>query len=303
MNALEIAGLRKRFGSHVVLDDLTMEVHEGEVFGFIGQNGAGKTTTMKAILGLLQVDEGEMQVFGEKVRYGQTETNKMVGYLPDVPAFYGYMRPGEYLRLCGEICGMDQRAIKRKSLELLEMVGLTESAKKKIGGFSRGMKQRLGLAQALLAEPRLLICDEPTSALDPAGRKEILDIMRQVKGKTTVVFSTHVLSDVERICDTVAVLHKGKIALSGSLQEIKTKHRADSLEVEFAESQEAQRLQAEIGGHMQAEIDGCVLSVKTGNLPETESEILGILSAQNLMPVRLEIAEPTLENLFMEVIK
>ena len=148
-----------------------------------------------------------------------------------------------------------------------------------------------------------MICDEPTSALDPAGRKEILDIMRQVKGKTTVVFSTHVLSDVERICDTVAVLHKGKIALSGSLQEIKTKHRADSLEVEFAESQEAQRLQAEIGGHMQVEIDGCVLSVKTGNLPETESEILGILSAQNLMPVRLEIAEPTLENLFMEVIK
>ena len=303
MNALEIRNLRKSFGSHVVLDDLTMEVQEGEVFGFIGRNGAGKTTTMKAILGLLAVDVGEIRVFGERVRYGQTATNKMVGYLPDVPAFYSYMRPGEYLKLCGEICGMDQQAIKNKSQELLEMVGLTESAKKKIGGFSRGMKQRLGLAQALLAEPRLLICDEPTSALDPAGRKEILDIMRQVKGKTTVVFSTHVLSDVERICDTVAVLHKGKIALSGSLQERKTKHRADCLEVEFAENREAQQLKARIGEHMQTKIDGCVLSVKTGNLLETEAEILRILSAQNLMPVRLEIAEPTLENLFMEVIK
>ena len=303
MNALQIRGLRKSFGSHVVLDDLTMTVREGEVFGFIGQNGAGKTTTMKAILGLLQVDGGEMEVFGEKVRYGQTATNKMIGYLPDVPAFYSYMRPGEYLKLCGEICGMDAGSIKSKSQELLEMVGLTESARKRIGGFSRGMKQRLGLAQALLTEPRLLICDEPTSALDPAGRKEILDIMRQIKGQTTVVFSTHVLSDVERICDTVAVLHKGKIALSGSLQEMKTKHRADVLMVEFADSRDVQQLQSKISDGMRTAIDGCTLSIKTADLKTTEAQILSILSEQNLLPVRLEIAEPTLENLFMEVIK
>ena len=303
MKALEIAGLRKSFGDHLVIDGLSMEVEEGAVFGFIGQNGAGKTTTMKAILGLLAVDEGEIKVFGERVRYGQTATNRMVGYLPDVPAFYGYMRPTEYLKLCGEICGMDLPSIKTKSAELLAMVGLEESAKKKIGGFSRGMRQRLGLAQALLAEPRLLICDEPTSALDPAGRKEILDIMRQVKGRTTVVFSTHVLSDVERICDTVAVLHKGKIALSGTMQEMKTRHRSDTLEVEFAENREALQLQSHIGGSAQSRAEGCVLSIKTGNLRETEAEILSVLSAQNLMPVRLEIAEPTLENLFLEVIK
>ena len=131
MNALEIRNLQKSFGSHVVLDNLTMTVREGEVFGFIGQNGAGKTTTMKAILGLLQADGGEIEVFGERVHYGQTATNKMIGYLPDVPAFYSYMRPGEYLKLCGEICGMSQGETKVKSQELLEMVGLTESVKKK----------------------------------------------------------------------------------------------------------------------------------------------------------------------------
>lgn len=303
MNALEIRTLRKTFGSHVVLDDLTMAVREGEVFGFIGQNGAGKTTTMKAILGLLQVDGGEIKVFGEKVHYGQTKTNRMIGYLPDVPAFYSYMRPGEYLKLCGEICGMKTQRIQEKSQELLEMVGLTDSAKKRIGGFSRGMKQRLGLAQALLAEPKLLICDEPTSALDPAGRKEILDIMQQVKGKTTVVFSTHVLSDVERICDTVAVLHKGNIALSGPLAEIKAKHRADTLQVEFAEGGQALQLQSWISDTMKTAVDGCTLSIKTADLQKTEAEVFSILSAQKLMPVRLEIAEPTLENLFMEVIK
>ena len=303
MNALEIRNLQKSFGSHVVLDNLTMTVREGEVFGFIGQNGAGTTTTMKAILGLLQADGGEIEIFGKRVHYGQTATNKMIGYLPDVPAFYSYMRPGEYLKLCGEICGMSQGETKVKSQELLEMVGLTESVKKKIGGFSRGMKQRLGLAQALLAEPRLLICDEPTSALDPAGRKEILDIMRQVKGRTTVVFSTHVLSDVERICDTVAVLHKGKIALSGPLSEIKAKHRADTLQIEFTDPAEILQLQSKLGSSLKAEADGCILNIKTANLKQTEAEVLAILSAQNLMPVRLEITEPTLENLFMEVIK
>lgn len=302
MNALEIQNLHKRFGSHVVLDGLCMEVCEGQVFGFIGQNGAGKTTTMKAILGLLQADQGEISVFGKKVRYGQNEINRLIGYLPDVPEFYGYMRPMEYLKLCGEICGMDRVSIKKRSLDLLEMVGLADN-RKKISGFSRGMKQRLGLAQAMLAEPKLLICDEPTSALDPAGRKEILDIMGRVKGKTTVLFSTHVLSDVERICDTVAVLHQGRVALSGPLQEIKAKHRHDVLQIEFAEEKQAQQLVELLGDQIRCEDHAGVLSIKTKELLKTEAEVMRIMTAQNLLPVRLEIVEPTLENLFMEVIR
>ena len=152
-----------------------------------GKNGAGKTTTMKAILGLLKSDSGEIYVMGEKVHFGQTNTNRFIGYLPDVPEFYSYMTQMEYLSLCGEVCGMDKTDIVTRSKELLELVGLGQEHHR-IKGFSRGMKQRLGIAQALLNRPKLLICDEPTSALDPAGRKEILDILLAAKEQTTVLF-------------------------------------------------------------------------------------------------------------------
>jgi ABC-type multidrug transport system, ATPase component len=142
---------------------------------------------MKIILGLLKADSGSVTVCGEKVTYGETKTNRNIGFVPDVPEFYGYMNPMEYLKLCGEITGLPKNKIKSRSEELLELVGLKDE-KRKIGQFSRGMKQRLGIAQALLNEPKLLICDEPTSALDPIGRKEILDILLAAKGKTTIVF-------------------------------------------------------------------------------------------------------------------
>jgi len=216
MDILTITGLEKSFGSQRVLDDLSFSVPEGSIYGFIGKNGSGKTTTMKIILGLLQADAGEISVCGEKVRYGDTRTNRFIGYLPDVPEFYGFMTAKEYLRLCGEITGMPTALIQTKSEELLDLVGLAD-VKKRIGTFSRGMKQRLGIAQALLNEPRLLICDEPTSALDPIGRREILDILLKVKERTTVLFSTHVLTDVEAICDRVGILDGGKLVLTGSV--------------------------------------------------------------------------------------
>lgn len=217
---LTISHVNKSFGNKQVLKDLTFSVRENTIYGFIGENGAGKTTTMKLILGLLRMDDGEILVNGEKVCYGQNHTNRYIGYLPDVPAFYGYMTPLEYLTFCGEITGMPKEKIAENAKELLKLVGLSE-VKKRIHGFSRGMKQRLGIAQALLHEPKLLICDEPTSALDPAGRKEILDILLAVKEKTTVIFSTHILSDVERICDEIGFLHDGNIVLSGTMDEIK----------------------------------------------------------------------------------
>ena len=228
MSVLEIRNLSKQFGSHQVLKDLNFQVPEHSVYGFLGQNGAGKTTTMKIILGLLKATKGEVKVLGEPVRYGVAKTNRSIGYLPDVPEFYGYMNAEQYLRLCGEITGLHSKEITSKSEELLSLVGLSKE-KKKVRGYSRGMKQRLGIAQALLNEPKLLICDEPTSALDPLGRKEILDILSKVREKTTVLFSTHVLSDVERICDRAAVLKDGKLALSGSLEELKAEHKKDSL--------------------------------------------------------------------------
>lgn len=296
MNVLEVKDLHKSFGSKTVLDGLTFSVSEGSIFGFIGRNGAGKTTTMKIILGLLQADSGEVTVCGEKVRYGSTPTNKYIGYLPDVPEFYGYMTAKEYLRLCGEITGMKQSEIKSRSGELLELVGLG-GEKHRIKGYSRGMKQRLGIAQALINKPRLLICDEPTSALDPVGRKEILDIIHAARSETSVVFSTHILSDVERICDDTAILEKGKIALSGTVSELKAKRAGSDLHIVPANSDDTAKAAQLLGGTVQ---DGIVV-IKNAS-EETMFRVLETVSREKLPISRIEHAEADLEQLFMEVI-
>jgi len=272
MSVLSIKGLSKSFGTNKVIDNISFDVPEGSVFGFIGANGAGKTTTMKMILGLLPSDSGEIHVCGEKVSFGETKTNRFIGYLPDVPEFYGYMRPKEYLRLCGEIVGLDEESIKSRTSYLLEKVGLAD-VNKKIKNFSRGMKQRLGVAQALLNEPKLLICDEPTSALDPIGRKDILDILKDIKGNTTVIFSTHILADVERICDRLAVLHKSNIVLESAISDLKLERRSRAVELEF-----------------ENEIDS--------------QEVLRVLNEGNLRPIRCEAqnVEISLESLYLEVI-
>lgn len=276
MDILRIEGLTKSFGQNKVLQGISFAVPEGSIFGFIGANGTGKTTTMKMVLGLLEADGGNIYVCGEKVEFGAAKTNRLIGYLPDVPEFYNWMRPKEYLKLCGEITGMSLGAIKSRSEELLDLVGLSK-ANRKIGGFSRGMKQRLGMAQALLNEPKLLICDEPTSALDPMGRKEILDILMEIKGKTTVIFSTHILSDVERICDRAAFLHQGKIALSGSLQELKARHGASDTTIEFASKSDKEKFMAlpEIGTlfHILAQSETSV-TFSTGDIESLYMEVV-----------------------------
>lgn len=293
MDMLAIEGLCKRFGEKEVLKGLDLHVPEHSIFGFIGKNGAGKTTTMKTVLGLLKADAGEIYVAGEKVAWGQTATNRHIGYLPDVPEFYGFMTAPEYLAFCGLITGMEKEEITCRSGELLELVGLA-GEKHRIRGFSRGMKQRLGIAQALLNRPRLLICDEPTSALDPVGRKEILDILLAVREQTTVLFSTHILTDVERICTDVAFLHEGTIRMQGKLSEIRSSFRSDvyTLEVERG-GEELCEAFPDIG------IEKGVLTFREGILPE----LLRYLADKNIPITRLERQEPTLESLFMEVVE
>lgn len=305
MGILEIKQLYKRFGHHEVLKGLDMDVPEHSIFGFVGQNGAGKTTTMKIILGLLKADSGSVTVCGEKVTYGETKTNRNIGFVPDVPEFYGYMNPMEYLKLCGEITGLPKNKIKSRSEELLELVGLKDE-KRKIGQFSRGMKQRLGIAQALLNEPKLLICDEPTSALDPIGRKEILDILLAAKGKTTIVFSTHILSDVERICDHIAVLHGGRLALCGTLSEIKERHRYNGFVLEFGNEETASMFyDIEELKHPSVNMsrDGNTVTVLTGDRGMGGNFLLDVLSRRRIVPLKFTVLEPTLESLFMEVVR
>jgi len=300
MDILTIENLSKSFGNNKVIDGLSFAVPEHSVFGFIGQNGAGKTTTMKMILGLLKADRGKVVVCGETVSFGQTKTNEYIGYLPDVPEFYPYMRPKEYFKLCGDITDMSTDKIKSRSEELLALVGLS-GVNKKIGSFSRGMKQRLGIAQALLNEPKLLICDEPTSALDPIGRKEILDILLAVKGNTTVVFSTHILADVERICDHVALLNNGRLALCGTLSELKAQHKADSLLIEFATSADKEKFIA-LSDLTNFEQKDTSITIHTDNIAESQMAVLELLAKEKLLPQKLEVAEPTIESLFLEVV-
>ena len=294
MDMLHIAGLTKRFGEKEVLKGLDLSVSEQSIFGFIGKNGAGKTTTMKTILGLLKADSGEIRVAGEKVVYGQTATNQYIGYLPDVPEFYSFMTPKEYLAFCGDITGLDKKESKKRSEELLELVGLG-GEKHRIKGFSRGMKQRLGIAQALLNQPKLLICDEPTSALDPVGRKEILDILLAVKEQITVLFSTHILSDVERICTDVAFLNDGVVSIQGKLADIKTRYRSEEYHLETeTEADKRMILQKflnlrNVGGNQ----------LRFSDKEYDVFELLRFVTENRIALLKLERVEPTLEALFM----
>jgi len=301
MSLLTLTGVSKSFAGRQVVNDLSFSVNPQTIFGFIGQNGAGKTTTMKMILGLLAVDEGEIKVNGEPVRFGQTPTNRYIGYLSDVPEFYGFMTPAEYLALCGKITGMTAATYKRRSSELLELVGLSK-VNQRIQGFSRGMKQRLGIAQALLNDPLLLICDEPTSALDPVGRKEVLELLLLVKKHTTVVFSTHILSDVERICDQMAFLHQGRIVRSGTLQQIKAAHHTNGLKLEILFDSESDRERFKTLFPDSQASAPCKISLDR----QTEADmldILRILTEHRLPARRIERLEPSLEDLFTEMVR
>lgn len=297
MNILEIKGLFKRFGDKTVLDGLDLTVPEHSIFGFIGRNGAGKTTTMRSIIGLLKPDGGEIFVSGEKVTYGETRTNRNIGYLPDVPEYYSFMTPREYLRLCGKISGLAKPELDERAEKLLSLVGLSEE-KHRIKGFSRGMKQRLGIAQALLGKPKLLICDEPTAALDPIGRKEILDILQSAVSETTVLFSTHILTDVERICTDAAFLHDGKIVLQGKIDEIKSMSRNRRFFVETLTQSDAERLLA-------AFRSGELTAKNTITLSQSDTDMCDVLRflADNSITVeKIERRESDLESLFLGVI-
>ncbi len=296
MSILTITDLYKSFGEKQVLRGVSLSVPTGSIFGFVGRNGAGKTTAMKAILGLLKTDGGEITVDGERVHFGETPTNRCVGYLPDVPEFYSFMNAREYLTLCGEALGMSRADIRKQSEQLLSLVGLSDEGHR-IKGFSRGMKQRLGIAQALLGDPKLLICDEPTSALDPIGRKEILDILRSVKHRTTVLFSTHILTDVERICTDVAFLHDGVIAKQGSVSELKNLHAQKDMVVETDTREDCEKLLERFKNAELIERD--TLLIKGGN--DAMHALLAFVAEEQLSIRRMERMEPTLESLFLEV--
>lgn len=220
MIALKTNTLQKSYNGTIVLKGLNLSIEQGEVYGFIGMNGAGKTTTINLIMSLIKRDSGDISVLGKEVLFEEQDYKKLIGFVPDVPMFPSHMNGYEYLRYTQEL--FKQPYDKEKIEEILQFVSLKDN-KKKISTFSRGMKQRLAIAQALIHDPEILIMDEPMSALDPIGRSDVLAIINKLKGKKTIFYSTHILDDVEKVCDRVGILHKGELILEDSISNLQNK--------------------------------------------------------------------------------
>jgi ABC-2 type transport system ATP-binding protein len=233
MSAISVKSLTKKFGEFKAVDNLSFEVEKNHVVGFLGPNGAGKTTTLRMLVGLSRPTNGKMEVAGSEVVFGKSAANVKIGYLPELPSMYRWMSGREYLEFIADIFKFTDAEKKTKINSLLKLVDLTTSKNKRISTYSGGMIQRLGIAQALLNDPEVIIMDEPVSALDPIGRKEVLDVIAKLKTNRTVLFSTHILSDVDKICDDIVIINEGKLVASAPLSELKAEYASPILEVEF----------------------------------------------------------------------
>lgn len=305
--AIETHNLQKSFGNQLAVNDLNLHVPKGSVFGFLGPNGAGKTTTLRMLTGLANPTAGDALVLGESIRDSSRSYLGKIGFLPDVPGFYDWMRPHEFLSLAGSIFGITGKKLKSKVAETLELTGL-KGVKKRIGGFSRGMKQRLGLAQALINEPELVFMDEPTSALDPLGRKEVLDTISKLAGTTTVFFSTHILNDVERVCDTVAIINKGVLVTQQRIHELRQSYSSHYIyvELENGATLDLESLSASVAGANPAglEIEHYREGwrIKPSDLKVAQKALPRFIAEQGLALRRFELIEPSLEDIFVGLV-
>jgi len=302
--AIELRGLTKRFGDTLALDRVDLVVRPGVVFGFLGRNGAGKTTALRILSGLARPTAGTAHILGHDVERATDAVRARIGFLPDVPGFYPWMTAREYLEFAGRLFGIDQATLDARATALLEMAGLA-SVTTRIGGFSRGMKQRLGIAQALINAPSLLMLDEPTSALDPIGRREVLEMVASLRGRTTVFFSTHILADVERVCDAVAILERGRVVVSAGIGELTARAAANRLVVEIEGDAGAVSLAGGLAGCAwlkSIETDGRTLRLAVSDLATAQREIPAAIAAAGVALRRFEIEETSLEDVFVELV-
>ena len=246
------------------LDGVSLELRPGEIFGLIGPNGAGKTTLIKAVLGLLEPDRGEVRVGGEPG--GSVAAKSKLGYMPELAYYYDFLRAGELLRLCGRLCGMRGRALEQRITALIDEVGLTAHRRKLIKHYSKGMRQKLGLAQAMLHRPELLLLDEPTSGLDPLARRDVRRLMGELRAEgRAVLFSSHELSEVEMVCDRVAMINGGRVIVTGTIDEILKPYRSYRARVRTSQVERVRQVCESCSGTLversalEEHIDSCVL--------------------------------------------
>ena len=307
MTAIRCENLSKFYkkGKVKALHNLNLQVADHTVFGFLGPNGAGKTTTIKILTGLMPQSSGQAWVAGEKLENNSMSLRKKIGYLSQEPRLYTWMTAIELLDFTGRIYGMSTKERSFRMEELIELSDLKHAAKRRISTYSGGMVQRLGIAQALMSKPEVIFLDEPTSSLDPIGRKEVLDMIKNLATDSTIFLSTHILEDVERVCDTVAILNHGELLIVEKTELLKKKYSSDILELEMLTNEEASKL-TNICSHN----EHCCFLKNEENLLHFESSInseakaliLKEIIENGLTLVRLETKKASLEDVFIKII-
>jgi ABC-2 type transport system ATP-binding protein len=303
---ISINNLVKYYKNHKVLNGIKLEVKKGEVYGFIGHNGAGKSTTMNILAGLIEFQHGECFVNGKAVKGVKNRSVKDIGYLPEDPRFYPYMNAYEYLNYIGSIGGEDRQTILKKSDQLLQLVKLDKAAKRPVGGYSRGMKQRLGIAVAMYHDPEVLLFDEPSSALDPEGRMDVISIIEELKSRGKTIFlSTHILNDIERVCDRIGILHGGKIVLEDNLVSLMKHYIQPVYDVEFGELPAKEKIDML---KSQAYMEKVTSEDKTfsfwlKNVEKDSNTLISDIAALGAQVVSINLRKSSLEEIFLKVVQ
>jgi len=295
---LQIKNLKKSYKGFPVLHGLNMNLEKGDVYGFLGTNGCGKTTTMNIICNIIPKDEGEINFEDKNVR---------IGYLPETPALYSFMNGYEYLNFIGACCKY-RGDINVRTAEVLEITGMTEGAKRRIKGYSRGMNQRVGIAAALYGKPDLIILDEPTSALDPEGRAEVMEIIKKLaESGVTIILCTHILSDVERAANKIGIMRGGIIAVEGGLADIRKKYEGNNaLNIRLRE-QTPEALSALSAIELAERCDICkvggitIYAKDNVNEKELYNKAIATLAENNILPDSIAFKRMTLEDIYIGV--
>jgi len=301
---IKVVGLKKSYGRLEALKSISFEVEKGSVFGFIGLNGAGKTTTMNILTGLIRFNGGKIFIKGKDFLKNKQELIRTIGYLPETPTFYNYMNAYEYLNFIARIIGCDLKKTRKSVGKLLEMIKLTKHGKRRIGGYSRGMKQRLALAVAFMNSPEILFLDEPASALDPEGRVEMLELIESLKDdKITIFLSTHILNDAERVCDKICIIDEGKILLTKNLSQLYETYIQPIFDVEFEEDpEEAVNSLKKLSWIESIKENGRRISIYVKDIDHAKKEILKEISKLNTNVTSYQIRKSTLEDIFMRIV-
>ncbi|GAC1311492.1 MAG: ABC transporter ATP-binding protein [Ktedonobacteraceae bacterium] len=298
--AVEIQGLRKVYQQIIAVDDISLVTYRGEAFGFLGPNGAGKSTVVKILTGLVAPTKGTVRVLGQPVNH--VEIRRRVGYLPEFPSFHRWLKAHDFLEFHGRLYGLRGAMLEKRIKEVLEMVGLAGREHQKLGTFSKGMLQRIGLAQALIHKPDLVILDELVSGLDPVGQRDMRELLRALREEGTSIFlNSHLLADVEAICDRVAIINQGRILKVGAPAELFDKKKVLEVRVDHVSEELLQHLSSAALDIQRKEDDPCCLLVEIQH-DEQAADIADIVHACGIRLYTLAPRHLSLEQIFFQTI-